>query len=85
MLGHLGQRTPPFLRSVAKKMPAALSLLTPRYTEPCFAAQSPGFKSNMIPDLQGKTALSDGLSLEGHLGLEPRTPGLKGLCSNQLS
>jgi hypothetical protein len=25
------------------------------------------------------------LYLEGHLGLEPRTPGLKGLCSNQLS
>ena len=24
-------------------------------------------------------------NLEGHLGFEPRTPGLKGLCSNQLS
>jgi hypothetical protein len=49
----------------------------------CFAAKSWGAKPQ---DNQAKSpAQGRTLCLEGHVGLEPTTRGLRGLCSNQLS
>jgi hypothetical protein len=47
------------------------------------AAQFLGFSPNIYPKKMPQQ--TEAFSLEGHLGLEPRTRGLRVPCSNQLS
>src|SRR5688572_23062599 len=60
------------------------SCARPRSAEPNFATQNSGFKSALIFQIKSPSFV-EAFYLEGPVGFEPTTRGLKGRCSNRLS